>query len=361
MHLTATDRAHLRHSSEVMLRPLEHPNASDYLKAVARELLPVVGAKSAMCGTRDPDGNIDIVSDHWSDAQVGEFARFKLNDVGTQRALNMGGEVVTMRRVVGNDWDRYHEDPMVRQWYAPNDVRDAIAYMLYWPEDGAFATIELQADTFGTPRFGDEGTAILELLLPSFRAGMRIIHSLGKHRAALDGDFAELPVAVCECGRDGSVRRRSLSMSELLAADAQSITLMQRVRQVARTVAPSRASGTERFAIPHAHQITKTVQRSYRLSAAHSLGATKSSTSVLVTAGGLTPLSVTPDMISKRYYMTRREAEVAVLLGHGVRNDVIARSLSISPHTARRHTERVLAKLGVSSRAEAAAILRSIA
>jgi DNA-binding NarL/FixJ family response regulator len=58
------------------------------------------------------------------------------------------------------------------------------------------------------------------------------------------------------------------------------------------------------------------------------------------------------------YGMTPREVEVALLLAEGCSNLIVARRLGISPHTARHHTQRVLGKLGVHSRAEAGARLR---
>jgi DNA-binding CsgD family transcriptional regulator len=59
-----------------------------------------------------------------------------------------------------------------------------------------------------------------------------------------------------------------------------------------------------------------------------------------------------------RYGLTRREHEVAHLLAEGKSNAAIAQELRISAHTARHHTQRVLAKLAVHSRAEAGAKLR---
>jgi DNA-binding NarL/FixJ family response regulator len=58
------------------------------------------------------------------------------------------------------------------------------------------------------------------------------------------------------------------------------------------------------------------------------------------------------------YGMTPREIEVALLLAEGCSNRTIAHRLGISSHTARHHTQRVLVKLGVHSRAEAGARLR---
>lgn len=62
--------------------------------------------------------------------------------------------------------------------------------------------------------------------------------------------------------------------------------------------------------------------------------------------------------IEEQYGLTSREGEVALLLVSGLGNAAIASALNISPHTARHHTQHVLEKLGVHSRAEAGARLR---
>jgi DNA-binding CsgD family transcriptional regulator len=63
--------------------------------------------------------------------------------------------------------------------------------------------------------------------------------------------------------------------------------------------------------------------------------------------------------LQTKFGFTARETEVALLLGQGKSNVSIAKALGISTHTARHHTQRVLGKLKVHSRAEAGAKLRT--
>jgi DNA-binding NarL/FixJ family response regulator len=62
--------------------------------------------------------------------------------------------------------------------------------------------------------------------------------------------------------------------------------------------------------------------------------------------------------LASRFGLTQREEQVAILLAHGRSNQVIARELQISVHTARHHTQRILSKLKVHSRGEAGAKIR---
>lgn len=54
--------------------------------------------------------------------------------------------------------------------------------------------------------------------------------------------------------------------------------------------------------------------------------------------------------LRERFGLTRKEVGVARLLAEGMTNTELADALTISPHTARHHTESVLSKLSVPSR-----------
>jgi DNA-binding CsgD family transcriptional regulator len=58
-----------------------------------------------------------------------------------------------------------------------------------------------------------------------------------------------------------------------------------------------------------------------------------------------------PEALVNRFGLTPCEASVARLLARGMPNRDIARTLAVSAHTARHHTESVLSKLGVHTRA----------
>ena len=58
--------------------------------------------------------------------------------------------------------------------------------------------------------------------------------------------------------------------------------------------------------------------------------------------------------IMQKFGLTTSEASVARLLSQGYSNSRVAAKIGISPHTAHHHTENVLLKLGVHSRAEVA-------
>jgi DNA-binding CsgD family transcriptional regulator len=64
-----------------------------------------------------------------------------------------------------------------------------------------------------------------------------------------------------------------------------------------------------------------------------------------------------PSRVEAEFGLTRRQAQVAVLLAQGLKNREIAGSLGIREHTCRRHTEQVLARLGAPTRARVACLL----
>jgi DNA-binding CsgD family transcriptional regulator len=78
---------------------------------------------------------------------------------------------------------------------------------------------------------------------------------------------------------------------------------------------------------------------------------------LVVVVGGSAGGRPNRDELRRRFRLTEREAQVAALLADRHSNAEVARQLGVSPHTAARHTERVLRKLSLRSRRDVAAAL----
>ena len=70
---------------------------------------------------------------------------------------------------------------------------------------------------------------------------------------------------------------------------------------------------------------------------------------------GLGPVAPAQRRRDETEPLTKRELEVAALIQSGLSNRAIAQQLFVSKRTADGHVERILAKLGFSSRAQVAA------
>ena len=85
--------------------------------------------------------------------------------------------------------------------------------------------------------------------------------------------------------------------------------------------------------------------------------ATEGGAVLLIALVPLEPAALDEAELRRRFRLTRQELRVAQLLSQGRSNRAIAGALGVSPRTARCHTEAVLRKLGVRSRAAVAATI----
>jgi DNA-binding CsgD family transcriptional regulator len=157
--------------------------------------------------------------------------------------------------------------------------------------------------------------------------------------------------AVLLCDRAGQVLHRTPALDRLLNEDAEG-RLRGEVLCTARSWSrlADQPVGEERAA---ASREVKTAKGRYRLQASL-VGAeiTGGEEGVMVRVEPLTPAVLSASALRERLGLTKAEARVASLLAEGKSNADIAGQLFISPHTVRHHTEHVLQKLGVHSRAE---------
>lgn len=201
----------------------------------------------------------------------------------------------------------------------------------------------------------DEGSSAfkwLEMLAPSFAAGRKLRYEIERYNTEWSLSMDALPVAllVFDCAGDLLHRnlRFDLAMSHHPGLEACQSVAAALARDL---LGPTRRA---RYMENAPLEVTKTVKitaTDVRLSATQApwpFGNPVCIVSLEFSGEGA------------HFNLTKREIDVAGLLSQGMPDKEIARELSISQHTVRRHVERVLAKTGTHNRTEAALMLRQL-
>ena len=258
--------------------------------------------------------------------------------------------VCTIATVYGAEVDRYLASAYYCDYARPGGAGDTLALgiPLGGQHPGAAASLHFWRERRGGRHaFGDRALAILELLLPAFRAGVEARRRFGAARSNVLAMLDALGQAVLVFDDVGRVLHQTPAVRALLAVDHDHRMLQQAARQAAME--------TQQGDIVASSSTAPTVRtRSdvYRLSASRYTEPSSGARLILVALERRAVRPSTEDDLRRRFGLTPAESRVALLLGQGRSNAAIAAALSISPFTARRHTERVLAKLSVRSRAE---------
>ncbi len=152
--------------------------------------------------------------------------------------------------------------------------------------------------------------------------------------------------------RDARLVHETARATTLLGADVEE----DRLRAAARRMAVAACRTSEHQHAPFATEIATLIAR-YEFRAAR-FAADTAGWSAAVAIAARTVSGLGDGDLAHRG-LTPRETEVARLMGRGLSNEAVGRSLGISHHTAERHAERVLRKLRLNSRAALAALLHA--
>jgi DNA-binding NarL/FixJ family response regulator len=195
-----------------------------------------------------------------------------------------------------------------------------------------------------------------DVVVARVRAPLRTAHHLRQARAAVDE--AALAIVVIEAGGGGAVwasgRARELAARYFDAGDADPavavagtgspIAIPERLIAWVRAH-DAAAIGDESLLVERPHG-----SLTVRLVGRHASG------NLIVHLGERARDPTEPPSAARRYALTQREMEVLSWVGKGKTNRDVADILGISPRTVNKHLENVFEKLGVETRAAAAAI-----
>jgi len=178
-------------------------------------------------------------------------------------------------------------------------------------------------------------------------------HRLAQHRAAFARLIDGINVGLALLDAGGHLLHQNRMLSHLLAGDPG---MPQLCAEMGRMAAAMYAEPNE--ASPLAREV-RAIRGRYRLHATRAgAGLAGTHAAVLVLVERASSESLPDTALRGDYKLTAREVQVARLLAQGDSNADIAERLTISVHTAERHTEHVLMKLGVRSRAKVGGKLR---
>ena len=371
VRLSESDLSALSTLASVLLSPLDSESIDDWRRDACRAMEKVVGGdfRFFLCA---PLPGVDTM---WDDGipkplRVAYSANFA-QDEGSRRALRARVTAYNQTSIVAGDWEGYRRDPFVNELFLPHGVHDTIGLLTQveteTPAGAAWCRFQLGAvrAPYGTDRFGDTGLAMMRLVAPAFEAGVATLLAAGAWRASLAAALdAVLTPAWVFSARGDIVKHRNASAAHFLMEEPEAALVEDAVAALARGLALSpehSKSRPETVGIVQATSAIRTASASYQLQGSHVTASRLGpSRTILIVARRTSAKPLNSTAVRDRYGLTRRELDVAALICDGLSTTDVARRLSISVHTARRHVEQLLRKLGVHSRGAAQRLLREV-
>jgi DNA-binding CsgD family transcriptional regulator len=198
---------------------------------------------------------------------------------------------------------------------------------------------------------------LLRVLLPAFKAGLDTIDRLAGHRATLDA--VSEPLAAFDV--DGREVHRNAALSRVLDLDPEAAHIRLKLDELAARVRllgfPLRTESSR--TAPVTAEV-RTARGRYMLRAVLlGPGTFGSDGAFLVTVEAVDEAPILPAAaeVRARHGLTRREAEIALLVAQGLSNEQISDRLFVSRHTGRHHVEALMDKLGLQGRGRASVAL----
>lgn len=358
LHLTATDVARCEAVSRTLLAPLAAPSVDDWRREVGRTLRDLFRVDHVLFGLPGTDGY--FFCDDLDRGSVRTFTRLVLEAAAPEgpspdpylttlfeQRRRRGIRVYDTRMADALVGEPHERSTIYNEVFVPNRIGNFLA--LNTPVPDGEARLGLGYARTSAEPFGDSAVMLLTAFVPALKAGVEALARTAAHRAALDGLHEALLVV------DASARElhRNAALTRLLDADAERERVLGEARFLARRLATMALPSAAPAPFVQPAREVQTTHARYRLRGTLlAPGLFSASEAVLVAAEPVAsgPSLPPAETLRARFGLTRREAEVALLVAEGISNDAIADRLFISTHTARHHTENALAKLGLGSR-----------
>lgn len=353
--LSSSDLARLHEVQTLLLSPLTR-GETDWPVRACEAVRVLIGSAHATMYAAIPYP--ELLHTTVAEEAVSEYNEtFVAFDVATPRALRLGRPVVHVLDVMSPK--EFYGSTLYREYAVPHRIHDPmLLHAKPEPELSVWITAPetepLRAEEIQRRR------QLLELAAPAFAAGSASFIRLGSRRTALGRVLDGIATPLLVCDAYGRVVHANAAFHRSLDDEAERERVAARLRRMAREVAQAifQAPTARTAPAPATTAIIRTAAAVYHATATVSLEGAFGPEPMVVLQLHVEPTAPPAlDDLRAQFGLTRREAEVCVLLAGRLTNREIAEQLSISPHTAERHTEKVLQKLAIHSRGDVRRLL----
>lgn len=370
--LSPHDQSLVAAATRALVSPLVAPSFEQWLAEVNRTLKELLWADKASFMFPLAGGELRTMSDEIPSSVLQCFMREKLPEIERRwgiRRLALEQGTFTRRSVYRDRMAELYRSEYWNEYLLPNRAHDVLGMSTALDSSDKIVNLYFHHDRPTGRRFGARGLSLARMLFPAFKAGAHASYTLFQRRHRLAHLADEMSAGVALADGTGRIVHRNPALVTLARCDPHREILEAHVAAAARECVltlsgmSAVAAGAARR-VPDARRLrgTAVTPLSRYTVTASALDREPSAfglaVAIIVERAGHSrfPESALRD----RYHLTARELEVARLLDRGSSNGEIARTLAISPSTARHHTEAVLLKLGLSSRARVPRLLATL-
>lgn len=344
----------LRELSARLLAVVDAEDLGEWAKSVFDLVGPVFGADRAFLLT--PDG--DTVAFSQSDADMTKASEAYMSYYAphdfyvTERRRRLGIHAFIHDQLISPE--EYRSSTLWNEYLLGYSLCNPAGLSFDHEGVPGIRGLYLYHAHFRSDGFGAENLAKLQLLEPVAGTAMRLAATLRRHREMLTRNIDRLGTGALLVDASGTI----VHANRAFRAAAPDRRVERTVLRAARDLVRQLTAGTERKTraagppVPAAEIALIVPPHRFRLRALElTMGLRMHAPHFLVDVRSDRPARKwTALELRQRFGLSGRQAEVALCLADRLSNREIAETLGISPHTARHHSEMVMAKLGVTSR-----------
>ena len=353
--------------------PLQYKSVSEWRAAVLQTLMPLFGADAggfvlpfegdepATLLGRPQDLMHDYLEHQSRDPLIDRWRAQEFDATNIDALTGGDRSVYTSSEIYDLVWEPHRiEDSIKVAVDLTNEAPELVPGRRFAPGGQAFrGMLTLYADAPGRERFGDAGLDVIRMLQPLLRSAASTWNELASRRSALVTLIDESSDGLALYDAHHRLLHSNRALDRMVIEDKGAQVLLDATMRLARAF-----GGMMQGSDPHDlegafERVVESGGRRWTLRATRADAVFGRDEVTLVRVRPQVASIMSEAQLARRYGLTRREAEVATLLGAGASNKEIVSRLGVTEFTARRHTENVLRKLGVDSRAKVALALRS--